>query len=135
MRFSIFDFRFWIVRASPVGTAECSSALQCRAAYVVAIVALSLALAGCMKEKEPEQPANPPAGGNKTTAAPAKKFLVGMSQCTETEPWRVQMDTDIKDAATKHPNEIELKMANAQDKSETQQSDVRQFIQQKVDLI
>ena len=41
---------------------------------------------------------------------------------------------DIEEAAKKHP-EIELKPVDAQNKSETQQAQVRDFIQQKVDLI
>jgi ribose transport system substrate-binding protein len=33
-----------------------------------------------------------------------RQYTVGMSQCNLGEPWRVQMNADIKAAAEKHPN-------------------------------
>lgn len=107
-----------------------------RIAALVTVCALVIgALTGCGKGNEGDKAADTSTGPGKSGAsAPGKTFVIGMSQCTETEPWRVQMDTDIKDAAAKHP-EIKLIMNNAQDKSETQQSQVRELIQQKVDLI
>ncbi|HLK58838.1 MAG TPA: substrate-binding domain-containing protein [Chthonomonadaceae bacterium] len=69
--------------------------------------------------------APPPAG---------KTFTIGMSQCNLGEPWRVQMNTDIDEAAKKHP-EIKMIFKDAGNKSETQQSQMQEFIQQKVDLI
>lgn len=63
-----------------------------------------------------------------------KKIVIGMSQCNLGEPWRVQMNSDIKAAAAKHP-EIEVLYSDAQNKSEVQQSQVREFVQQKVDVI
>ena len=33
--------------------------------------------------------------------AAEKQYVVGMSQCNLGEPWRVQMNTDIKNAAEK----------------------------------
>src|SRR5579862_8034948 len=66
--------------------------------------------------------------------ADTKKYTIGMSQCNLGEPWRVQMNADIKEAAAKHP-EITMIWKDAQKKSETQQSQVREFIQQKVDLL
>lgn len=70
------------------------------------------------------------------TGCQAKKegWVIGMSQCNRGEPWRVQMDTDIAEAAKAHP-EITVLFKDAQNRSETQQSQVREFVQQKVDLI
>ena len=36
--------------------------------------------------------------------APGKVFTIGMSQCNLGEPWRVQMNADIKKAAEAHPD-------------------------------
>jgi ribose transport system substrate-binding protein len=71
-----------------------------------------------------------------TTAATGtkKQWVIGMSQCNLGEPWRVQMNVDIDAAARKHP-EIKMIWSDAQNKSETQQSQVREFIQQHVNLI
>ncbi|MEP6754286.1 MAG: substrate-binding domain-containing protein [Chthonomonadales bacterium] len=66
--------------------------------------------------------------------ASGQKFVIGMSQCTLNEPWRVQMNKDIEDAAKEHP-EITMIFRDASDKSETQQAQVREFIQQHVNLI
>ena len=106
-----------------------------------------IALAGCNND-------TPPAGGSAGTTGPStagtpktdttgaggdaktagKPFTIGMSQCNLGEPWRVQMNQDIKDAAAKHP-EITMIYKDASNKSETQQSQMQEFIQQKVDLI
>ena len=50
-----------------------------------------------------------------------RTFTIGMSQCNLGEPWRVQMNKDIEEAAAKHP-EIKLIERDAQNKSETQQA-------------
>lgn len=63
-----------------------------------------------------------------------KQFLVGYSQCNRAEPWRVQMDADVEAAAKAIP-ELKLVMKDAQNKSEQQQADIRDFITQKVSLI
>jgi len=67
-------------------------------------------------------------------AEPAKKYVIGMSQCNRGEPWRVQMDTDVEEAAKAHP-ELTVLFKDAQNKAEMQQSHVREFVQQKVDAI
>ena len=38
------------------------------------------------------------------TAVAKDEYTVGMSQCNLGEPWRVQMNADVKAAADKHPN-------------------------------
>jgi ribose transport system substrate-binding protein len=63
-----------------------------------------------------------------------KQWVIGMSQCNLGEPWRVQMNKDIAEAAKKHP-ELKVIFTDAQNDSTRQQNNVRQFIQQKVDLI
>ena len=63
-----------------------------------------------------------------------RRILIGMSQCNLGEPWRVQMNADVKAAAAAHP-EIEMLFSDASNKSETQQSQMREFIQRKVNLI
>lgn len=77
-------------------------------------------------------------GGKKKTTAkkgtPDNPWIIGMSQCNLGEPWRVQMNKDIKAAAAKHP-EIDVLFKDAQNKSTVQQDQVREFIQQGVDLI
>ena len=80
---------------------------------------------------------NSPAMATKPGSSPAvapKRFTIGMSQCNLGEPWRVQMNRDIEAEAKKHP-EIKLIEVDAQNKSETQQQQVRDLIQQRVSLI
>jgi ribose transport system substrate-binding protein len=77
--------------------------------------------------------------GNKS-AQTAKKgtkdnpWIIGMSQCTVVEPWREQMNNDIKKAAEKH-SEIKVEFKDADDNASIQQDQVMEFIQQGVDLI
>jgi len=106
------------------------------------LVAGAALLAGCQGSKDQGSQSTgttPPPGKTGTattgsTPAPGRKFVIAMSQCNLGEPWRVQMNADIEAAAKEHP-EITLDKADAQNKSETQQAQVRDFIQKKVDLI
>lgn len=102
-----------------------------------------LALYGCNPNSEPAStgdskgPTTASSGG--TTPTPStegaqKSYTIGMSQCNLGEPWRVQMNKEIEAAAAKHP-ELKMIFRDAQNRSETQQSQVREFVQQKVNLI
>jgi len=73
-------------------------------------------------------------GGGKESGDQAQKWLVGYSQCNRGEPWRQQMDTDIKANVEKHP-ELELIMKDAQNEAFQQIAHVKEFITQDVDLL
>ena len=62
------------------------------------------------------------------------KWLVGYSQCNRAEPWRQQMDTDIKENAAEHAD-IKLIMKDAQNEAIQQIAHVKEFITQEVDLL
>src|ERR1700754_4539746 len=63
-----------------------------------------------------------------------KKYRFGFSQVTTVEPWRVQFNKDMKKEAEQHP-ELELLIADGQDKTEKQVADVETFISQGVDVL
>ncbi len=69
-----------------------------------------------------------------TAEAVEKQWTIGMSQCNLGEPWRVQMNLDIKNAAEEHP-EITVVFKDAQNDSLTQRSQIEEFINAGVDLI
>lgn len=62
------------------------------------------------------------------------KWTVGMSQCNLGEPWRVQMNTDIREAAKDHP-EINVIFKDAQNDTLKQRSQIEEFINAGVDLL
>lgn len=64
----------------------------------------------------------------------AVRWRLGFSQVTTTEPWRVLFSREMRAAAAKHPD-IQLTIADGQDRTEKQVSDVEAFVRQKVDLI
>ena len=68
------------------------------------------------------------------TPPAAKKYTIGMSQCNLGEPWRVQMDEDIRAAAVQHP-ELNIIFKDAQNDTLNQRAQVEEFISSKVDLI
>ena len=68
------------------------------------------------------------------THAADKKYVIGMSQCNLGEPWRVQMNTDVKTAAEKHPN-LQMVFKDAQNDSLKQRAQIEEFVNSKVDLI
>lgn len=64
----------------------------------------------------------------------AAKWTIGMSQCNLGEPWRVQMNADVANAAQKQ-SEIEVVFKDAQNDTLRQQAQVEEFISAGVDLI
>jgi ribose transport system substrate-binding protein len=63
-----------------------------------------------------------------------KTYTIGFSQCNSAEPWRAQMDADIKAAAKEHSN-LKLIAKDAQNDRARQMSQVKEFITAKVDAI
>ena len=62
------------------------------------------------------------------------KWTVGLSQCNLGEPWRVQMNADIENAAKQHPD-VELIAKDAQNDSLKQRSQIEEFVSAGVDLL
>jgi ribose transport system substrate-binding protein len=62
------------------------------------------------------------------------KWTIGMSQCNLGEPWRVQMNADVKMAADKH-SEIKVIYKDAQNDTLKQRSQMEEFISAGVNLI
>ncbi len=68
------------------------------------------------------------------SAEAQKTYTIGMSQCNLGEPWRQQMNADIKKAAEAHSN-LEVIFKDAQNDSLVQRSHVEELVSQGVDLI
>ena len=66
--------------------------------------------------------------------AQKKTWTVGMSQCNLGEPWRVQMNADIKNAAAAHP-ELKVIFKDAQNDNLRQRAHIEEFMRAGVDLI
>lgn len=65
---------------------------------------------------------------------PEKPIRIGYSQCNRGEPWREQMDKDIKAACDAHPA-IRLQMRDAQNEVQRQIAHIQEFIASRVDVI
>jgi ribose transport system substrate-binding protein len=76
--------------------------------------------------------------GSRESTEPARegaaRWTVGMSQCNLGEPWRVQMNQDIKNAAAEHP-ELRVIFKDAQNDSLKQRTHIEEFTSAGVDLI
>lgn len=68
------------------------------------------------------------------SALAQQKWTIGMSQCNLGEPWRVQMNADIKKAADTHP-EIKVIFKDAQNDNLRQSAHVEEFIRAGVNLM
>jgi ribose transport system substrate-binding protein len=70
--------------------------------------------------------------------APDKKnngtYTIGMSQCNLGEPWRVEMNANLKAAADKHPN-LKIVFKDAQNDTLKQRAHVEEFVSAGVDLL
>jgi ribose transport system substrate-binding protein len=62
------------------------------------------------------------------------KWTIGMSQCNLGEPWRVQMNADLKKAAEEHP-EINMIFKDAQNDTLKQCAQIDEFVSAGVDLL
>ncbi len=62
------------------------------------------------------------------------KWTIGMSQCNLGEPWRVQMNADIRKAAEEHP-ELRVVYKDAQNDNLRQSAHVEEFVRAGVNLI
>lgn len=62
------------------------------------------------------------------------KYVIGFSQVTTVEPWRVQFNKDLRAEAKRHSN-VKLLISDANDRTEKQVADVENFIRQEVDAI
>lgn len=94
----------------------------------VVLLLASVILAGCSSKKVAEP-------GDAKNAKPAgKTWTIGMSQCNLGEPWRVQMNADIKAAADKHP-ELKVVFKDAQNDTLRQRSHIEEFVSAGVDVI
>ncbi|HLA38810.1 MAG TPA: substrate-binding domain-containing protein, partial [Candidatus Glassbacteria bacterium] len=90
----------------------------------IALSAVAVFLISCSggeKQKQPES-------GSKA------RWVIGMSQCNLGEPWRVQMNADIRAEAEKHP-ELEMVFKDAQNDNLRQRSHVEEFVNSGVDLL
>ncbi|MCY4462988.1 MAG: substrate-binding domain-containing protein [Albidovulum sp.] len=68
------------------------------------------------------------------TFADEKMYVIGFSQVTTVEPWRVQFNKDLRAEAALHEN-VELIIADANDRTEKQVADVENFIRQEIDAL
>lgn len=62
------------------------------------------------------------------------KWTIGMSQCNLGEPWRVQMNADLKKATEEHP-EINIIFKDAQNDTLKQCAQIDEFVSAGVDLL
>ncbi len=63
-----------------------------------------------------------------------QKWTIGMSQCNLGEPWRVQMNADIRKTAAEHPELIVI-FKDAQNDTLKQRAHVEEFVNAKVNLL
>jgi ribose transport system substrate-binding protein len=96
-------------------------------------VALVLAF-GCRSKEPAPAPAGSAAPAVSAVTAEKKTFVIGMSQCNLGEPWRVQMNADIEQAAKKHAN-LKLVAKDAQNDSLRQRAQVEELAAQGIDLL
>ena len=92
---------------------------------VCAILLCGLAVLPVFANAQKETGAAKPAG---------KTWVIGMSQCNLGEPWRVQMNADIKAEADKHP-EIKMIFKDAQNDVLQQRAQVEEYVSSKIDLL
>ncbi len=97
-----------------------------RAIVGVMVCAAALGAACSRKSSSPS-----PQGSAEPMAEPV---VIGVSQCNLGEPWRVQMNADIAQAAARHPS-LELVYKDAQNDSLRQRAQVEELLDQKVRLL
>lgn len=101
---------------------------------MLTVAALALVcLAGCKKSSSDSTDGSS-TGQSDGSAAAKAAYTIGMSQCNLGEPWRVQMNDDVRRAAEAHP-ELKMIFKDAQNDTLKQRAHVEEFISAGVDLI
>jgi len=80
--------------------------------------AAALATVGCRDEADEER----------------SGYVIGFSQCTVKEPWRVLFNQRLLEAADRHPD-VQLVILDADDRTEDQVAQMRTFIRRRFDAI
>src|SRR5947209_5207685 len=91
-------------------------------------IAAACFIFGCNKS----EPAAQTNAGAEKKGKPS--YTIGMSQCNLGEPWRVEMNAQLKAACDKHPN-LKLVFKDAQNDTLKQRAHVEEFVSAGVDLI
>ncbi|UCG15583.1 MAG: substrate-binding domain-containing protein [Phycisphaerales bacterium] len=74
------------------------------------------------------------AADEKASSSTGRVYTIGMSQCNLGEPWRVQMNADVRSAAEEHPR-LNVVFKDAQNDTLKQRAHVEEFVSAGVDLI
>lgn len=104
------------------------SKLKTFATIIVAAITVIL-VAGCGKNNIQQT-----SGTSSTPNASSPQCVIGMSQCNLGEPWRVQMNADVKAAADKHP-ELKVIFKDAQNDTLQQRAQIEEFVSARVNLL
>ena len=94
-----------------------------RSLIAIAFLALAAVSFGCDRSERKQR-----------AGTQADPYVIGMSQCNLGEPWRVQMNEDIKNAAAKHPN-LRVIFKDAPNDSLVQRAQVEELVAQGVDAL
>ena len=95
------------------------------------ILALPLAAGGCNTATQRPTDDSADSAGN---AEGDRVWTIGMSQCNLGEPWRVQMNSDIKAAAEQHAD-LKVVFKDAQNDTLRQRAHIEEFVSAGVDLL
>lgn len=98
---------------------------------LLGLAALAVLAVGCSNSGGSEESGT---AQNTPPKSTEKVYTIGMSQCNLGEPWRVQMDADVRAAAEKHSN-LKVIFKDAQNDTLKQRSQIEEFVSQKVDAI
>jgi ribose transport system substrate-binding protein len=101
-------------------------------AIVAAIGLLAVIASGCASKATSSGNDNKKSSGDGKTSGP---FVVGYSQSNNAEPYRAQLNLQLQYYIKKYPDLKLLPIADAQQQSSKQVSQVQQFIQQKVNVL
>lgn len=63
-----------------------------------------------------------------------KQFVIGFSQCTFEDPWRINMNREMEESAKVHP-ELKLIISNGENRNAKQIADVENFMVMGIDLL
>src|SRR5437867_5506149 len=96
--------------------------------FAIELLSAGMFITGCNKS----EPNAPTSGGGEKKAKSI--YTIGMSQCNLGEPWRVEMNAEIKAAADKHPN-LRVIFKDAQNDTLKQRAHVEEFVSAGVDLL
>lgn len=104
-------------------------------AWIILVVVILVALFYAFRGKRGKEEVAPTPTPSVSQTTKHKKWLIGFSQSTMIDPWRINMLKQMEDAVNEHKDEIDFIYTDAKNDNNKQIADVQDLVTRGIDLL